>query len=518
MHTITRVLLTCVLAVAALPGLILAAPLFQTSVEPRGLALMAADLASGFAAVPDRTVSEERPDGVAVYDVTFVRERTPANLAEGAYEVRSGVARTARAEDAIQQLASTKEAFAAEGWQTVAIPPLGDESAGLTQITEGDGGPTASYSYLFRKGQWILMIGLRGAPDATKMEDAVALAIVVSQRVDRALGAGQPDGTPGGASATRTRAPLTERVRVISPGGANVRSEPSTSATVVAEAPEGMIVEVAGPNRDADGRTWRNVRMSDGQTGWIASTLVESIMPTPGPAASPTPAPASSPAPRAAASPSSAGPASAATESGTSESGTEGDTAGAAGEPGADDPGADDPGADDPGADEPEAADDTGAPAETGAADETGSADEGEASAADPGTSSAQTTAAATSTPQSMPQSTPASAGTTARATGPGGLAVEATLREATLSSGSQQARVLVTRDGQPVPDARIDVTARLDANRYLSVNAPRTGSDGRSEIEWPMEGPAGDYQVVVEVRPDDTAPPTTATAKFRWK
>ena len=111
-----------------------------------------------------------------------------------------------------------------------------------------------------------------------------------------------------------------------------------------------------------------------------------------------------------------------------------------------------------------------------------------------------------------------ASAPNTARATGPGGLAVEVTLREANLSSGSQQVGILVTRNGQPVSDAQVDVTARLDPRRYRAVNAPRTGSDGRSEVEWAMEGPAGDYAVVVEVRPDDSAPPTTATAKFRWQ
>src|SRR3712207_3226055 len=220
MHTITRVLLICALAAAALPGLTMAAPLFQSSVEPRSLALTTADLPAGFIAVPDRTVSESRPDGVAVYDVTFVRERTPTNLAAGAYETRSGVARTARTEDAVQQFASTREAFAAEGWKTISVPPLGDESAGLTHTIEGDGGQTASHSYLFRKGPWILMIGLRGRPDTTRMDDAVAMAIVVSQRVDRALGgaqlgAAQPDG-----AVTSARVPLTERVRVTIPGGA----------------------------------------------------------------------------------------------------------------------------------------------------------------------------------------------------------------------------------------------------------------------------------------------------------
>lgn len=484
MHTITRVLLTCVLAAAALPGLILAAPLFQSAVEPRSLALTASDLPSGFTAVPDRTVSEERPDGVAVYDVTYVRERTSANLAAGAYETRSGVARTARAEDAIQQFASTREAFAAEGWKTVSVPPLGDESAGLSLTTEGDGGPTASHSYLFRKGPWILMIGLRGRPDATKIEDAVAMAIVVSQRVDRALGPSQPEAMSGAPSATRTRAPLTERVRVISPGGANVRAEPSLAAVVLVEAPEGLIIEVAGPNRDAEGRTWRNVRLSDGRTGWIASTLAETIAPPPAPAASPTPRAAASPS-----APETPVPATSATSAETV--------------------------------------------AESVSAAEGGQMDEGAVAPTDGGTgapdAASATPAVTEAVAEPVPAATPATAipataapasnaANTARATGAGGLAIEVTVRETSLSSGSQQVRVLATRNGQPVPDARVDVTARLDPRRYRAVNAPRTGSDGRSEVEWAMEGPAGDYEVVVEVRPDDSAPPTTATAKFRWQ
>ena len=63
-----------------------------------------------------------------------------------------------------------------------------------------------------------------------------------------------------------------------------------------------------------------------------------------------------------------------------------------------------------------------------------------------------------------------------------------------------------------------MDVVARLDPRRYRAVNAPRTGGDGRSEVEWPMEGPPGDYEVVVEVRPSDNDPPTSATTKFRWR
>jgi hypothetical protein len=108
-----RIVISIVLAaiVLTLPLTVTAAPTRQSNVDIKTLAIVKADLQRGFEVVADRTVSEERPDGVAVYDVTFSRERTPENLATGPFEVRSGVARTAQVEDAILQLESTKEAF-----------------------------------------------------------------------------------------------------------------------------------------------------------------------------------------------------------------------------------------------------------------------------------------------------------------------------------------------------------------------------------------------------------------------
>jgi hypothetical protein len=221
-----------------------------------------------------------------VYDVTFARERTPANLSSGPFEVRSGVARTAKVEDAILQLESTKEAFLGDGWTETGVPALGDETLGLTQTTDGEGGQTVHYSYLFRKGVYIMMIGIRGRPDVVKLNDVVGLAIIVSGRLDKALGAGAPPapGTPGSG----------ERVRVVGAdgGSVNMRAEPTTSATVVAQVPEGTTLDIIGQDRDGDDLTWRNVR-SGANTGWIASTYLETVTP-PAPLASPSPSPAAS--------------------------------------------------------------------------------------------------------------------------------------------------------------------------------------------------------------------------------
>src|SRR4051812_19007802 len=203
MRIVTSVLLAAI--VLTLPLSVIAAPSQQSTVDIKSLALAKADLQwRGFEMVPDRTVSEDRPDGVAVYDITYARERTADNLASGPFEIRSGVARTAAVDDAVLQLDSTKEAFLSEGWTQTNVPPLGDDTLGLTQTTDGDGGQIAHFSYLFRKGSYILMIGVRGRPDVTKLSDAVGLAIIVSGRLDKALSGG---GTPASSGTGTSSAP-----------------------------------------------------------------------------------------------------------------------------------------------------------------------------------------------------------------------------------------------------------------------------------------------------------------------
>jgi hypothetical protein len=56
--------------------------------------------------------------------------------------------------------------------------------------------------------------------------------------------------------------------------GANLRQRPSATAPVVKSVPEGTTVELIGPDQQADGRAWRNVRDPEGSTGWIAAELL----------------------------------------------------------------------------------------------------------------------------------------------------------------------------------------------------------------------------------------------------
>jgi hypothetical protein len=86
---------------------------------------------------------------------------------------------------------------------------------------------------------------------------------------------GTPIAPPGGTAGPA--AGSGERLRVIDTGGsgANLRGQPSSTAPIVKTAPEGALVQVIGPDRQAEGRTWRNVRDADGAQGWVAAELVE---------------------------------------------------------------------------------------------------------------------------------------------------------------------------------------------------------------------------------------------------
>lgn len=53
--------------------------------------------------------------------------------------------------------------------------------------------------------------------------------------------------------------------------GVSLRAEPGARAPRVTVAPEGAILQVVGPDRQAEGRTWRNVQLVGGPSGWVAA-------------------------------------------------------------------------------------------------------------------------------------------------------------------------------------------------------------------------------------------------------
>jgi hypothetical protein len=435
MHFRTTVFaLACIIAAALAPLATLAAPAGQNA-DPKSLTLVLADLPTGFVIGGDK-FEPGRADGFTLYDITFTRAPTAQALQSGPVEVRSGAARAPSADDAARQLPAVRQAYLDSQYTESSVPPLGDEWLGLSQTTDGEGGKTVEHVYLFRKSNWLMLISLRGRADVVTMNDAIGFALKMSRKVDGAIGAA-PAAAPAGPTATAAPgappagpapAPSSsgEKAKVVNADGgtANMRAEPSTTATVVAQVAEGTIVDIVGADRTADGRTWRNVR-TDGKTGWIASTLLE---PVPG---APAPSPTQPPAPT---------------------------TAGLA-------------------------------PTATPAAP------------------------AATPTPQ------PAAGPPVVTAQGQGGHAVEIQLKETSLSSGEQVVKVRVTRNGGPVADAKVYITFRLSPERYLGKVADPTNGDGRSELAWDVDGPPGEYEVLVEIRLREDSPVVVSgSSRFRWQ
>jgi hypothetical protein len=56
--------------------------------------------------------------------------------------------------------------------------------------------------------------------------------------------------------------------------GVRFRQRPSTQGQVLRSLAEGTILEVVGPDADADGMAWRNVREPGGTVGWVAAEFV----------------------------------------------------------------------------------------------------------------------------------------------------------------------------------------------------------------------------------------------------
>ena len=74
--------------------------------------------------------------------------------------------------------------------------------------------------------------------------------------------------SPSPAAGPRLRVVNTENQ------GVRFRQRPSTQGQVLRSLPEGTVLEVVGPDSEADGITWRNVREPGGAVGWVAAEFV----------------------------------------------------------------------------------------------------------------------------------------------------------------------------------------------------------------------------------------------------
>jgi hypothetical protein len=60
--------------------------------------------------------------------------------------------------------------------------------------------------------------------------------------------------------------------------GANLRVQPSRSATVIRSVPDGAHLTVIGYDETADGLLWRHVQTDDGTSGWLAQEVVRTLI------------------------------------------------------------------------------------------------------------------------------------------------------------------------------------------------------------------------------------------------
>lgn len=174
----------------------------------------------------------------------------------------------------------TVETFANEGDAKARQAYVGSITSKVT--------PFAEYAYL--DGKVLLRVSKRLTPDQAAQYEAVLRAPGTQIQPLPAI-AQQGSPTPFVVPTIPAPPPppsTAERVRVTGAGadGVNMRAEPSATAARVKLLRDGQQLEIAGENRDAGGRTWRNVRdPSDGATGWVAAEFVTAASAAPAPAA-----------------------------------------------------------------------------------------------------------------------------------------------------------------------------------------------------------------------------------------
>ena len=133
--------------------------------------------------------------------------------------------------------------------------------AGIISLLRGGGGatPTATAG-----GTGSIAQGAPGASPATSGTRDAATTVA------SALAGPTPTPSPTApAPATPTAA---GRAFIVSgTGGDGVRVRGAPGGDPIGTAPEGARLEQIGPDRDVDGVTWRNVRLPDGTSGWVAA-------------------------------------------------------------------------------------------------------------------------------------------------------------------------------------------------------------------------------------------------------
>lgn len=265
------------------------------SADPKAVSPTVNELRSGFQFVPEKSEQREPVPGIIVYEADFVRDQTKANFANGPIEIKSLVARTANASQAAEQFTSSRQALttASPAWVESKVAKLGDEATGLTMEGTSSEGPAVAHLFLFRRGAMVVGITVAGLTKPTRMAEAEAIAAVVLRKIDpqfrsqtgarqaRQLNTQRPAANATGPGNAQTSATTGsgQKVRVANTGGTGVRLrlEPSLKGQIVARLADGTVVDVVGEDKQADGYTWKNVRVSGDGRGWVAANYVVAV-------------------------------------------------------------------------------------------------------------------------------------------------------------------------------------------------------------------------------------------------
>ena len=134
-----------------------------------------------------------------------------------------------------------------------------------------------------------------GSASTSEMDDMLDEADATEAAGDESgrSSASEEGSSPSARPATRpSPAPQVRGVRVTNTEGqgANMRSQPSANSERIKVVRDGVELDLIGPNRQAEGRVWRNVRDDAGAVGWIPSEFLAEVRET-GPRPTPTPAP-----------------------------------------------------------------------------------------------------------------------------------------------------------------------------------------------------------------------------------
>ena len=263
------------------------------SADPKAVSPTVNDLRSGFQFVPEKSEQREPVPGIVVYEADFVRDQTKANFANGPIEIKSLVARTANSSQATEQFASSRQALtsASPAWVESKVAKLGDDATGLTMEGTSSEGPAVAHLFLFRRGAMVVGITVAGLTKPTRMAEAEAIAAVVLRKIDpsfrsqtgprqaRQLNTQRPAANATGSGSSGASG-SGQKVRVYNTGGTGVRYrlEPGLTGKILGNFKDGTTLDVVGdPDRQADGYTWKRVRLSGDGPVWVATNYLQPV-------------------------------------------------------------------------------------------------------------------------------------------------------------------------------------------------------------------------------------------------